>query len=100
MSHSTGLRIKGPWVVQSPIPAPVAASPERARLPPNMTQVPVSRPPGDVKEPGSRSLWSELVCRAAYAQQAAVQNVGVDHRRRDVLVNEQLLHRADLLTIL
>ena len=34
------------------------------------------------------------------ARGAAVEHVRVDHRRRDVAVAEQLLHRADVVAVL
>lgn len=48
--------------------------------------------------PGSGKV--EAVHRAADAEWAAVQDVGVDHRRGDVLVAEQFLDRADVLAVL
>jgi hypothetical protein len=40
------------------------------------------------------------VKRAFHPPPALVQHMGVDHRGRDVLVAEQLLHRADVVASL
>jgi hypothetical protein len=40
---------------------------------------------------------SEPVERAPHAQPATVQHVRVDHRRADVRVPQQLLHRPDVI---
>jgi len=41
-------------------------------------------------------LPRQKVQRAQHAARAALQNVGVDHRRRDVLMAEQLLDGSDV----
>ena len=38
-----------------------------------------------------------LIQWAAHGQSAAIQHVGVDHRRLDILVTEQFLHSADVV---
>ena len=49
------------------------------------------------EEPGGGSSASEeAVGRGLDAGGAAVQDVGVDHRRGEILVAEQLLDRADV----
>ena len=52
--------------------------------------------------PGRRSneedgLDPDAVQRASHPAPAAVQDVGVDHGRRDVLVTQQLLYRSDVI---
>ena len=41
-----------------------------------------------------------LVERAAHALASASQDVGVDHRRANVLMPEELLHRSDVVSVL
>ena len=49
---------------------------------------------------GPIRVRSQPVRRTAHAEAATVQHMGVDHRGRDVLVTQQLLHRPDVVTIL
>jgi hypothetical protein len=44
--------------------------------------------------------WSNGIERAAYAQTAAVEHVGVDHRGFDIAMAEKLLDGADVVAIL
>ncbi len=44
-------------------------------------------------------IASQPIRRAADTPPAAVQNMGVDHGRADVLVAQEFLHRADVVTI-
>jgi len=43
------------------------------------------------------SVSAQYVERTPHALSPAVQHMGVDHRRRDIRVAEQLLHRADVV---
>jgi len=45
---------------------------------------------------GSRSYAEEL-SRTLDAASTPVEHMGIDHRRPDVLVTEQFLHRADVI---
>lgn len=53
---------------------------------------------GDAAYPGTWPFRSERVEWAADAARAALEDVGVDHRRRYVAVTEELLHRPDVMT--
>ncbi len=42
--------------------------------------------------------WNEIR-RAPYTEAAPIENVGVDHRRSDASVPEELLHRSDVIAV-
>src|SRR5262245_38176860 len=48
----------------------------------------------------TRAEAAQAVAGAEDAERASLQHVRVDHRRRDVAVAEQLLHRPDVLPVL
>ena len=53
------------------------------------------------EEPSLLTRWQhrlQSVQRAGHAAAPLVQDVRVDHRRRDIRVPEQFLHRADVVT--
>ncbi len=52
-----------------------------------------------VKDPGLRFRFSVRVERAADGEAAAIEDVGVDHRRADVLMAEQFLDGADIVAV-
>ena len=42
---------------------------------------------------------SQAIDRAAHGKRASIEHVRIDHRRTDVGVPEQLLHRTDAVTV-
>ena len=49
---------------------------------------------------GRRFSEAEPVSRALYAAPSPIEDMGVDHGRADIRVPKQLLHRADVVTVL
>ena len=49
-----------------------------------------------VQHRGSRN-YAEQLSRTLDAASTPVEHMGIDHRRADILVTEQFLHRADVI---
>jgi hypothetical protein len=92
------LPASGPWKGVSGIVKPVSKAVERGAPrsePENTVPTYAGRlAPGGNEEDG---LDPDAVQRVAHSAPAAVQDVGVDHGRRDVLVAEELLHRSNVV---